>query len=178
MSRNTEHVNASESSPELTRRNIAARATYGLFSLIGMALSAPVTVYLFARPKTENEKGWLDAGSLGNLAIGAPRSVSVPRVHVDGWKLRSEKITVWIVRQPDGEVRAFSPQCTHLGCAYHSDKTKGKFVCPCHGSEFSFGGKVLAGPAPRPLDQYAVKVDGDRLWLNESPIAGEAARRA
>lgn len=178
MLRNSEQENASPNSTEITRRNMAARAIYGLVSLIGMALCAPVSMYVFARPKAENEKGWIDAGSLGNLPPGAPRSVTVPRVHIDGWKMRSGKDTVWVVRQPDGEVRAFSPLCTHLGCAYHPDKTKGNFLCPCHGSEFSFSGKVLAGPAPRPLDQYAVKIDGDRLWLSPSLIAGEAGRHA
>jgi len=62
-------------------------------------------------------------------------------------------------------VTAFAPQCTHLGCAYHWDESSHNFICPCHTSAFSIDGKVLAGPAPRPLDRYTVKVEGNKLQI-------------
>ena len=86
-------------------------------------------------------------------------------MHVDGWKINSEKGTAWVVKTAEGKVIAFSPICTHLGCAYHWDANKTEFVCPCHGSDFAIDGKVLSGPAPRPLDRYEVKVENSRVWL-------------
>jgi Rieske Fe-S protein len=45
-----------------------------------------------------------------------------------------------------------SPICPHLGCRpIWSDDAK-RFQCPCHGSQFSFEGEHLAGPAPRGMD--------------------------
>ncbi len=70
-----------------------------------------------------------------------------------------------MVKQSDNRVVSFGPQCTHLGCAYHWDESKNEFLCPCHNSLFSIDGKVLAGPARRPLDRYDTKIEGNRLLL-------------
>ena len=62
---------------------------------------------------------------------------------------------------------AFGPQCTHLGCAYHWEDAKSEFLCPCHTSLFSVEGKVLGGPAPRPLDRYETRLNGSKLLLGK-----------
>jgi len=46
----------------------------------------------------------------------------------------------------------FSPICPHLGCRFNWDDGQNKFLCPCHGSQYSLDGAHLAGPAPRGLD--------------------------
>lgn len=46
----------------------------------------------------------------------------------------------------------FSSICPHLGCRFNWDDGQKKFMCPCHGSEYSQDGAHLAGPAPRGLD--------------------------
>ena len=46
----------------------------------------------------------------------------------------------------------FSPICPHLGCRPDWHDAANRFVCPCHGSQFSFEGAHLAGPAPRGMD--------------------------
>ena len=56
---------------------------------------------------------------------------------------------------------AFSGKCPHLGCGYKWRKHKvlGQvFLCPCHLSIYDASGKVLDGPAPRPLDALPIKV--------------------
>ena len=66
-----------------------------------------------------------------------------------------------IVSQPtDGEVVAFSAICTHKGCTVAPEATLLK--CPCHGSTYDLAtGENTGGPAPAPLTEIAVKVDGD-----------------
>jgi menaquinol-cytochrome c reductase iron-sulfur subunit len=77
-----------------------------------------------------------------------------PRNRIDGWRILSEKSTAWAVKLDGGEIVAFAPQCTHLGCAYHWDDPKKQFLCPCHTSVFfdRRQGRLRAGAAPaRPV---------------------------
>ena len=59
--------------------------------------------------------------------------------------------------------RAMSAVCTHLRCTVGSfgpekDSTS---RCPCHGSLFDKQGRVLSGPAPRPLDFFRLAESPD-----------------
>jgi len=47
---------------------------------------------------------------------------------------------------------ALSAVCTHLGC--NVKKGRVGFECPCHGSRYNEAGRVVGGPAPRPLNWY------------------------
>lgn len=61
-------------------------------------------------------------------------------------------------RSADGQVRAWSARCTHLGCRI--DRViDNQLVCPCHGSRFSSEGQVITGPATRPLQALKVSPD-------------------
>jgi Rieske Fe-S protein len=51
----------------------------------------------------------------------------------------------------------FSSICPHLGCHFNWDTGQNRFICPCHGSEFSFAGDRVAGPAPRGLDPLPLR---------------------
>jgi len=67
---------------------------------------------------------------------------------------------VFVHRSASGELVAVLASCTHQGC--QPEPVGERLVCPCHGSEFSFDGAVLQGPAQRPLTRYPVSVeDGD-----------------
>jgi ubiquinol-cytochrome c reductase iron-sulfur subunit len=71
---------------------------------------------------------------------------------------------------PEGIV-AYSKICTHAGCAvslyraphYQPAAPKPALVCPCHYSTFDPGaaGKVLFGPAGRPLPQLPLAIGSD-----------------
>ncbi|MDA7978615.1 MAG: Rieske 2Fe-2S domain-containing protein [Pirellulales bacterium] len=71
---------------------------------------------------------------------------------------------VWVVNAPyNGEqaIFALSTVCTHLGCTPNWLEAEQKFKCPCHGSGFYVDGINFEGPAPRPLERYAISVAGD-----------------
>jgi len=63
----------------------------------------------------------------------------------------------------DGEVRALSRKCTHLGCGVPFCESSGQFECPCHGSAFNRAGELRGGPSPRGMDQHPIEVGADGL---------------
>jgi serine/threonine protein kinase/Rieske Fe-S protein len=58
---------------------------------------------------------------------------------------------------------AYERACTHQGVAVHYDAATHTLVCPAHGSVFdpANGGKVLQGPAARPLPSIVIHVNAD-----------------
>ncbi|MFO0927651.1 MAG: ubiquinol-cytochrome c reductase iron-sulfur subunit [Gemmataceae bacterium] len=67
---------------------------------------------------------------------------------------------IWVVRK-DGAIYALSTTCTHLGCTPNWLESAQKFKCPCHGSGFYISGINFEGPAPRPLERWAIAVGDD-----------------
>jgi len=148
-----------------TRRTFYSAVIAGLGGLMTAALAAPAAAYLLIRPKSQKQSDFVPAADLASLTVGKPEEVVFRRTRVDGWRVLNEKSTAWVLRQDEQNVVAFAPQCTHLGCAYHWDEKEKNFLCPCHTSTFSIDGKVLTGPAPRPLDRYVTKIDQGKILI-------------
>ncbi|WP_440066008.1 Rieske (2Fe-2S) protein [Streptosporangium sp. OZ121] len=102
------------------------------------------------------------AGAEGNSGANAlAKTADIPEG--GGKVFKDEKI---VITQPTaGEFKAFSSVCTHQGCDV--DKiADGTIDCPCHGSKFKItDGSVANGPADKPLEEKAIKVDGDSIVL-------------
>jgi nucleotide-binding universal stress UspA family protein/nitrite reductase/ring-hydroxylating ferredoxin subunit len=60
-------------------------------------------------------------------------------------------VRVAAYRDQDDVVHALIPRCTHMGCTVDWNDTDQTWDCPCHGSRFAVDGRVLEGPAARPL---------------------------
>jgi len=150
-----------------TRRAFHLAVVYVLGALIGLAMAIPTILYLLVPPKPRKQSGFIDAGDISQLTPGVPIALSFQESRLDGWRLETEKKTAWVVKEPNNQIVAFGAQCTHLACAYHWEMESGKFICPCHGSAFAIDGKVLDGPAPRPLDRYVTKIENNRLQIGE-----------
>jgi cytochrome b6-f complex iron-sulfur subunit len=63
---------------------------------------------------------------------------------------------------------AVNPTCTHKGCTVEWKAAQKAFVCPCHGAKYSPDGKVLKGPAEKPLSTYEAKIEGDAVLVKGS----------
>jgi len=79
---------------------------------------------------------------------------------------------VWVVNgdfQGQQQIYALKTVCTHLGCTPNWLEAEQKFKCPCHGSGFYKDGINFEGPAPRPLERYAIRISDDgQLEIDKS----------
>ncbi len=65
-------------------------------------------------------------------------------------------------------VSAVNPTCTHWGCTVEWKADQKSFVCPCHDATFGADGKVIKGPATKPLPTYIAKIEGDSVLVKKS----------
>lgn len=84
-----------------------------------------------------------------------------------------KEVGAWVIRSKDERNReiiyALSTVCTHLGCTPNWLESEKKFKCPCHGSGFRISGVNFEGPAPRPLERYAIrKTDDGQIVVDKS----------
>jgi nitrite reductase/ring-hydroxylating ferredoxin subunit len=69
-----------------------------------------------------------------------------------------------------GYLFALSQKCPHLGCHVPYCDSSGRFECPCHGSVYDLAGEYIKGPAPRGMDRYDVKIDGDNVVVDTGKV--------
>ena len=148
-----------------TRRRFFELVIKASAGLIGLSLAVPLVGYLISPAFKRRAQPWVDVASSEELPTGTPKQLEYVATVQDGYLETKTQKAVWAVKQSNGQVTVFSPLCTHLGCGYHWDGGAQQFKCPCHGSVYDISGRVLAGPAPRPLDALPSKVDNGRLLV-------------
>jgi Rieske Fe-S protein len=169
-----------ETSEEISRRTFMANATMTVGGIIGIVLAVPIIGSLIPSG-TEAKGAWspLDPGEVKALqsATSKPVKLTFTLKSKDGYL--PEHVSdeyVWGIKIDTAKFEAarpdifkahgaqvpypavnlgfviFSPICPHLGCRFAWSADANKFLCPCHGSQYTFEGSHVAGPAPRGLD--------------------------
>jgi menaquinol-cytochrome c reductase iron-sulfur subunit len=148
----------------MDRRGFLIRAMVPLAAFATALVAWPLVAFFVGRgtrlaaPRFTHVPG-LDRALPG----GEPVRLEFPYIRTDAYLSENLMQDVWVVREPDGQLRVYSPICPHLGCHYNWVEARKEFVCPCHGSVFTIDGKVVAGPAPRPLDTLPFRVSSGHL---------------
>jgi Rieske Fe-S protein len=70
---------------------------------------------------------------------------------------------ILLLRKSENEFIALSPVCTHLGCSVRRENSF--FRCPCHGSTYSLDGKVIRGPAEKPLTIFHTEFSNGNITI-------------
>jgi menaquinol-cytochrome c reductase iron-sulfur subunit len=136
----------------------------GLGGAIAFAMGGFGLTYFLSPAWKKRQDGWVELGPLAEIPTGKPMKLDYILRKQDGWVTVEGRNSVWVSREGD-DITVFSPNCTHLGCAYRWDDAKQSFMCPCHTGVFSRKGDVVSGPPPRPLDRFLTKVEGGSLFI-------------
>jgi len=146
-----------------TRRSLL-KFFIGAFSgLVAVALGMPLIGTVIGPSFRLKKPQWVKVGDITSLAVNQPATLKFPSKTEDAYLRETTIHDVWVVKHSSSEVTVFSPICPHLGCHYDWHADGNEFICPCHGSVYSMTGKVLGGPAPRPLDTLPWKLEGNVL---------------
>jgi quinol-cytochrome oxidoreductase complex cytochrome b subunit/nitrite reductase/ring-hydroxylating ferredoxin subunit len=163
-------IDGKEESPSMnhfenTRRSFLKMMIGSMSALITLALGVPFVGNLIGPSFQRRRLSWSKIGDIRSLPIGRPLNLNFSFNIQDAYLRQTVTYSVWIIKRSSSEIAVYSPICPHLGCHYDWNPQSKTFVCPCHGSVFSIGGKVLGGPAPRPLDTLPFKVENGMLYV-------------
>jgi len=154
--------------PIQIRRSFWSRRTLLRFSGWGVMLALvgqwTVGFGTFFWPKKVGAFGGdVNAGAPGDLKVGDVKDF--------------QEAKFFLSHVPEGLVALYK-KCPHLGCTvpWKADEVsedpiepKGRFHCPCHGSIYDRYGNIISGPAPRPMDLFAVTIRDGKVYVNTNP---------
>jgi len=151
---------------ELSRRNFMQTAIWGIGGLIGIVFGASAVAYVVGPSlKKQQTETWVRLGPTSKVELGVPTLFTFTVLTQTGWIENTEEVSVYVLSTDARTYIAMSNICTHLGCRVRWITEQDQFFCPCHNGVFDISGNVLAGPPPRPLDQYDVKVENNQLYV-------------
>ena len=151
---------------ELNRRKFLTGIIGVVAAAVAAVIGLPAIGYLISPGvKNPNQDEWLTLGPLSALQPGVPTGFPFSRQIQDGWVEASRTGVAYAVTEDGQNVKVFSNACTHLSCRVTWNVERNGFFCPCHDGLFGLNGEVLAGPPPRPLDQFATKIENGQISI-------------
>ena len=153
-----------------SRRRFLARLSLVLSGMIGAVATVPVIGFLLSPLTRKSPRVWRPVGPVNAFAVGETVSVAFEDASPLPWAGVTARTAAWLRRDDVDRFTAFSVHCTHLGCPVRWVAEAQLFLCPCHGGVYYRDGTVSAGPPPRTLPQYPVRVKNGQVEILTSPI--------
>lgn len=160
-------------SPE--RRTFLTRLSLALAGLTGALVGIPIVSFLLGPLLQQPPEAWRTVGPVDRFKIGETVEATVDDPSPLPWAGVVSKTAMWLRRDSATSFTSFAVNCTHLGCPVRWLPQANLFLCPCHGGVYYQDGSVAAGPPPRPLVQYKVRINGNQVEVlaGSSPLAHE-----
>ena len=153
----------SEDPEDIKRRDFIKGLVGAVMGFLTLSMTWPFASYLIPLSSGAKEDRFIKVPNFPAIPVGTPSKMTFEDIHQDTFIKSKVVYDVWVIKHSNTEATVYSPVCPHLACRYSVNNDR--FACPCHGSVFSMEGKVLGGPAPRPLDTLPSKIEGGELFV-------------
>ncbi len=153
-----------------SRRDFMMKVSLGLGGLAATAVAVPVVGALVAPLLADKSEVWRSVGAPDQFPVGTTKLVRFENADPLKWAGETAHTAAWVRRETDDDFVVFSVNCTHLGCPVRWEADAELFMCPCHGGVYYRDGTVAAGPPPKPLPRYDVRVAGGQVQVGTAPI--------
>jgi cytochrome b6-f complex iron-sulfur subunit len=148
-----EHIR--EPAPNVDRRRFLGYAWKGLGA--ALVVEAGWTTYDILNPRPSGAFG----GTVRAGAVSDYTTSGTVQYFQDGR---------FYIASSNGKLVALYQKCPHLGCKVGFCDTSGRFECPCHGSVYNVRGEYLGGPAPRGMDRFRLRIEGDQVLVDTGEV--------
>jgi menaquinol-cytochrome c reductase iron-sulfur subunit len=159
-----------ETKHEISRRHFLMKLGLGLGGIAATAVAIPVIGALLAPLLQRKKQAWRTVGAIDDFTIGSTSLVKFINSDPVPYAGVTAKTAAWLRRNAANDFIAFSVNCTHLGCPVRWEPEAELFMCPCHGGVYYKDGSVAAGPPPKELTKYAVRVYNGEVQIQTAPL--------
>jgi menaquinol-cytochrome c reductase iron-sulfur subunit len=153
-----------------SRRRFLNRLSLVLSGAIAAVATVPVLGFLLSPLTRKAPRVWRSVGSAAAFRVGETVNVVFEDASPLPWAGVTARTAAWLRRDDAHHFTAFTVHCTHLGCPVRWVADAKLFLCPCHGGVYYADGTVSAGPPPKTLPQYPVRVRAGQVEILTSPI--------
>lgn len=171
MSCNCEEQNPERDSKEaVDRRGFLTKISMGIGAFIGVILALPLITAMLDPVTRKKGTIWRAVGALKDFEEGTTKMVSFENASPYKWSGKIAYSAAYIRREENDKLTAFSVNCAHLGCPVRWEEKPQLFMCPCHGGVYYKDGSRAAGPPPRGLYKYPVRVTNNQVEIETEAI--------
>ncbi len=155
---------------QVSRKKFMLRVSLGLAGASAAVAAIPVISALLAPILESDNEQWRDVGNADGFDIGATRLVNFINADPEPYAGVTAQSAAWLRRTDRDTFIAFAVNCSHLGCPVRWEAQAELFMCPCHGGVYYKDGTVAAGPPPKPLTKYQVRVNNGQVQVKTASL--------
>ncbi len=162
--------NVTDDARLLSRRQFLTKWSLALGAVGVAVVGLPMLGFLLAPLIVRVPQQWRAVGPVDQFKVGDTVEVAFDDASPVPWAGVTARTGAWLRRVSQTEFKAYVINCTHLGCPVNWLPNAQLFMCPCHGGVYYADGSVAAGPPPRSLFEYQVRINNGTVEILTGPI--------
>ena len=162
--------NCEEQQNVVSKEEAVNRITVAIGGFIGTILAFPLITAMLDPVTRKKGTIWRVVGNLSDFEVGKTKMVSFENASPYQWGTKISYSAAYVRREQNNKLTAFSVNCAHLGCPVRWVEKSELFLCPCHGGVYYKDGSRAAGPPPRGLYTYPIRIVNNQVEIETQAI--------